>query len=86
MQYGGFRLNNINDKLPEEIEQPTGLGYRHYIHFGPGLLDIPKGYEDNMRYNGTLAHKTNHSFENNVRTSNVSEFINIILNMDHVQS
>ena len=33
-----------------------------------------------MKYNGTLAHKTNHDFDNNVKTSNVSSllFLNIL--------
>ena len=40
--------------------------------YGFGILDIPKGYENSMKYNGTLAHKMNHDFDNNVRISNVS--------------
>ena len=61
-----------DEELPAEMVQSPDLDYRHTIGFGPGLLDIPKGFEDTKKYNGTLAHKMNHDFENNVNIRNVS--------------
>ena len=60
------------DNLPNEIAQIPPNAYRHAIEFGTGILDIPRGYEDTLRYNGTLGHKANHSFNRNIFISNVS--------------
>ena len=69
-----------DEELPAEMVQSPDLDYRHTIGFGPGLLDIPKGFEDTKKYNGTLAHKMNHDFENNVNIRNVSIHVKKILN------
>ena len=71
-QYGGYRLHKGTDDLPKEMAQNPPEAYRHKIGFGTGILDIPKGYEDTKKYNGTLAHKANHSFENNISIYYVS--------------
>ena len=55
-----------------EIAQNPPNAYRHNIGFGTGNLDIPRGYEDTQKYNGTLGHKANHSFNKNVFISYVS--------------
>ena len=71
-QYGGFRFNRGSDHLPKESAQFPINAYRHKIGFGTGILDIPRGFEDTRKYNGTLGHKTNHSFNNNVNITYVS--------------
>ena len=35
-------------------------------------VDIPIGFEDISKYNGTLSHKANHNFESNVMVTSVS--------------
>ena len=71
-QYGGYRLHTGAYNLPNKIAQNPPNAYRHNIGFGTGLLDIPRGYEDAQKYNGTLGHKANHSFDKNVFISYVS--------------
>ena len=51
------------------------LGYKLRL-YGSGAIDIPRGYENTLKFNGTLAHKINHDFDNNVKPCNVS-FIKI---------
>ena len=71
IQYGGFRSDNGNYMLPRNVIQKPYNAYRHYIGFGPGVVDIPKGFEDTLLYNGTLGHIVNHSFHANVIASYV---------------
>jgi len=66
MQYGGFRLLN-NSKLDQKFRRdeasPAFGSYTQNIGFCDGVkVDIPKGFEDTSKYNGTLAHKAQHSF------------------------
>jgi hypothetical protein len=70
MQYGGNRLG-INEQLSGN-RQITGHPYAHIIGMCDSMIDIPFGYTDVLKYNGTLAHKTNHNFINNINTVIVS--------------
>ena len=72
LQYGGFRSDKGNFMLPKNKAQTLLNAYRHYIGFGPGVVDVPKRYEDTQMYNGTLGHIVNHSFYANVIASYVS--------------
>ena len=56
MQYGGFLLSN-HSNLEEKYD--SGHAYTQLIGMCEGFkVDIPKGFEDASKYNGTLAHKT----------------------------
>ena len=58
-QYGGYRMDR-SQHLPIQIS--SNGQYRHNIGLGRGVLDIPSGYENIDKYNGTMAHKFNHIF------------------------
>ena len=63
MQYGGFLLFN-HSNLEEKYD--SGHAYTQLIGMCEGVkVDIPKGFEDASKYNGTLAHKTQHDFNPN---------------------
>ena len=63
MQYGGFLLSN-HSNLEEKYD--SGHAYTQFIGTCEGVkVDIPKGFEDASKYNGTLAHKTQHDFNPN---------------------
>ena len=63
MQYGGFLLSN-HSNLEEKYD--SGHAYTQTIGGCEGVkIDIPKGFEDASKYNGTLAHKTQHDFNPN---------------------
>ena len=72
MQYGGFRFDNKTalDKGPK-------IRYDYLQDLGQcgSYVDIPIGYEDVIRYNGTLAHKTNFGFDRNVIITSVRVFL-----------
>ena len=55
---------------------PAFGSYTQNIGFCDGVkVDIPKGFEDTSKYNGTLAHKAQHSFgEANVYLTTVCWF------------
>ena len=77
MQYRGFRLLNktsLHEKYQTENAYTQMLGVCPNNH-----VDIPKGFEDVAKYNGTLAHKTNFGFDRNVYVASVSFlFVNMI--------
>ena len=66
MQYGGYRFNTREELLLYNLAIHPNSSYKHWIGFGDGRIDIPKGFEGVAQYNGTLGHKTNHSFDANV--------------------
>ena len=69
MQYGGYRFLN-NTRLDKE--QKSGGAYTQHVGICKGVVvDIPKGFEDSSKYNGTLAHKTNMNFDSNVFAASV---------------
>lgn len=69
--YGGYRMKRgVN--LPENLILP-GIPYSHSIGLCEMAVDIPKGYTDITKYNGTMAHKINHNFDNSIKYSYVSE-------------
>ena len=44
-----------------------------FTYLGEVAIDIPNGYDQINKYNGTMAHKFNHKFyEHNIRQSYVS--------------
>ena len=57
-QYSGYRMQKGQKLLP----QNTVYGYRQDIGLGEGAIDIPNGYEQLNKYNGSLGHKLNHKF------------------------
>ena len=73
MQYGGFLLSNYSS-LEEKYD--SGHAYTQFIGTCEGVkVDIPKGFEDASKYNGTLAHKTQHDFNPNGEMRTVILFL-----------
>jgi hypothetical protein len=69
MQYGGNRFGT-NEVL--SIDRViSGTPYSHLIEMCHSKIDMPIGFTDVLKYNGTLAHKTNHNFNNNVDATKV---------------
>lgn len=52
--------------LPKELSLP-GLPYMHNTGLCSVVVDIPKGYVDIKKYNGTMGHKINHNFNNSIQ-------------------
>ena len=70
-QHAGLRFLN-GKKMPLKYQQ-TGYPYSQAGCYCEGVIfDIPKGYEDIKTYNGSMAHKINHSFDYNVMYECVS--------------
>ena len=70
MQYGGFLLSGNSD-IGDKYD--SGHAYTQLIGMCKGFkVDIPKGFEDASKYNGTLAHKTQHDFNPNGEMRTVS--------------
>ena len=70
--YGGLRFPNRKLKF-ESKHQSKNNAYGHTVGFCEGVIvDIPRGKEKMKVYNATLAHKTQHSFNNNLKTVQVS--------------
>ncbi len=65
-QYGGFRLH-LGKLLPDNREIP-GRPYRHKVGYCDEIIDFEQWMTDATKYNCTLAHKTNHDFDNNVES------------------
>lgn len=63
-QYGGYRL--YGPYRHKNVRGNREAQYKHSVGVCDVVLDIPEGYEDVSKYNGTLAHKCNHNFLPNV--------------------
>ena len=69
--YGGYRMDQ-STSIPKDLVIP-GTPYRHSIGLCGMVADIPKGYTDITKYNGTMAHKMNHNFDNSIQFDFVSD-------------
>jgi hypothetical protein len=65
MQYGGVRVA-ANEEFSSDRQVPQTPYLQSMMC--KAKIDIPIGYTDALKYNGTLAHKANHNFDNNVNT------------------
>jgi hypothetical protein len=65
MQYGGVRTA-ANEEFSKERQVPQTPYLQNMMC--NAKVDIPIGFIDTQKYNGTLAHKANHNFYNNVDT------------------
>ena len=59
--------------------------YKFIIAYCENRFDIPKGFEDVAKYNGTLGHKANHNFNENVINSYVRQTLNSFYSWVHLK-
>jgi hypothetical protein len=67
LQYGGYRYIDLQADRRQLTDNYPYIPFLHTVTehsmcANAIYVDIPKGYGDTWAYNGTLAHKTNHSF------------------------
>ena len=71
VQYGGVRFKS-NAEFNILTYRSKDNAYGHTVGFCRDVVvDIPTGSEITANYNATLAHKSQHSFTNNVKTTQV---------------
>lgn len=76
MQYGGYRVSGMDTFIVDTI---PGGPYRHGVTFCDLIVDIPNGFTDVQKYNATLAHKSNHNFDSNMRQTQLDSVRNGII-------
>ena len=68
-----LRLKPNNIRMVVYIEMTDHSLILKFTSLGEVAIDIPNGYDQINKYNGTMAHKFNHKFyEHNIRQSYVS--------------